>query len=141
MEVSWRDYFAAIMFWIMLGILLFNPHDVEKEHEERGITVVATVTELEKSIRNRESYKCTYYNEKGELVEAMLTPNKFNVEIGQTLERKYLPETPGHVYCKAAGWIKILLILMALYGGLYYPFKIYYYKKHGEIPWDEYFLN
>lgn len=138
MKISWKDYFCAILFWLSLVIFFFNPYDVEKEHDERGIDVIATVTEVETTIRNRKSYTCTYYNADGELVEARLTANQFDVEVGSVLEGKYLPETPNHVYCKASVWVKLVLIAMLLYGGGYYTFKIYYYKKHGEIPWTEY---
>lgn len=117
--------------------MLYPGDNIEKRHDERGIPVIATITEINQGFRNAVDYECTYYNEEGELVEAYLTLNKSEAAVGDKVEGTYLPEAPNHVYCKADFRIKLGVISIGLIGAIYWTVRIFYYKKYGRFPLEE----
>ncbi|MBQ9983103.1 MAG: hypothetical protein IJP29_00785 [Lachnospiraceae bacterium] len=104
---KFKAFLVMIALWAALFFLIFDPTGVQKNYDERGIEVTATITEVTNGVKMRKYYTCTYYNDVGQEVTARLTLNRFGGEVGQVVEGKYLPETPEHVYCEASTGLKI----------------------------------
>lgn len=105
-------YFLILVgFWVVAYMVTFN--DVDTDYEERGIEVQATVYEVIPGVRKgHQSYTCYYLNENGERVYAELILNKFSGKVGDIVTGKYLPESPGKVYCKPSKILMIGLIVL-----------------------------
>ncbi len=116
-----------VVLWVGSIVITFSFGDVEKEYDERGIEVTATITEVIPRPRFHTDYRCTYYNNQGQKVKASLILNQFGGEVGQVVVGKYLPESPGEVYCEASNALKYgvvvffylltILYTIAFFGG------------------------
>lgn len=104
--------FFLILFWILAYTVTFVAPDKEKEYEERGITVSATITDVQIRPRGQKGYQCTYVNQEGQKVQAYLILNKLNGDVGEIVQGKYLPENPSEVYCSPSKILKYGLMIV-----------------------------
>lgn len=94
-------FFMVVAFWIFAYLITINNAKSDKDYDERGIEVPATIYEVTPGVRRgHESYTCFYLDEKGERVYAELILNQFDGKVGDVVIGRYLPESPDKVYCK-----------------------------------------
>lgn len=107
---------VMIVLWILAYTVTFTTSDVDKQYQEEGIPVSATITSVEYRLRGKRSYQCTYINENGQKVQAYLILNKFSGDVGDVVQGMYLPDEPNEVYCQPS---KLLIYgLMIVIDGL-----------------------
>lgn len=107
-----KSIFYVIVFWVLAFMVTFGAQDEEKQYEEQGIEVFATITDVQAGRKGKKSYQCTYVNENGQKVEAYLILNKLGGEVGQVVQGRYLPENPNEVYCPPNKLLKYGLMIV-----------------------------
>lgn len=94
-----KAIFLLILLWVLAYEATFEMPKSNKEYQENGISVYATITNIDVGIRGRKSYQCEYINATGQEMQAKLLLNKFEGNIGEVVLGYYLPDTPNEVYC------------------------------------------
>lgn len=108
-----KNVIVFIVLWIFAYLVTFDMPKTDRQYQDEGIQVYATITNVMHNIRGRgNSYQCEYVNAEGKNVTAQLILNQINGEVGQVVEGYYLAETPGKVYCPPSKLLRYGLIIM-----------------------------